>query len=120
MRLQAPYPAIETTLLLPEPMFSNVEASQPDIKIKRSMNGFRRTYVNPSSQSRLNYVMRLSWQEVSILRQVINHYIGKEFLLTDHEDVQWRVTMTRNPLEITTIARDGFCTVPLAFEGTKL
>ncbi|NJL72805.1 MAG: hypothetical protein HC888_15215 [Candidatus Competibacteraceae bacterium] len=120
MRLQAPYPNIQSTLLLPEPMFSNVEASQPDVSIKRSMNGTKRTYVKPSSQSRLNYVLRLSWQEASILKQFVTLYIGKEFLLTDHEDVQWVVSMTRNPLEFTTIARDGFRTVPIAFEGSKL
>jgi hypothetical protein len=44
-RLEGPYPLLATTILLPSPRMSNIEAIKSTVAIKRYMDGSIRTYI---------------------------------------------------------------------------
>lgn len=124
MRLEAPYPALELGVSLPSPQFSDVESRLPNILIKRSINGTRRTYVDPSVTFRLAFTFILRRHVALALREFIQEAFASKIKLTDHNDVQWVGYLTSNPFEATS-AGAGFPvpeidSIQLLFEGHRL
>jgi hypothetical protein len=115
--LQAPYPALQTTSLLPNPQFGDSEAPQQSMNIRRAMDGTRRTYVKTNQLSKLHYEFMLLRPKALEVRAFIESYYYAEILLTNHKNEVWLVHFATVPFELTD---DQRITIVLEFEGTKL
>lgn len=97
--LQAPYPAIQTTSVLPSPQFADSEAPQPVLVVRRAMDGTRRTYIKSNELSKLNYTFNLWRGKALELRAFIESYYYAPILVTNHKNEVWLVNFSVNPFE---------------------
>lgn len=115
--LQAPYPALQTTSLLPNPQFGDSETPEQNIVIRRAMDGTRRTYVKTNQLSKLHYTFML-WRAKSLeLRAFVESYYYAPILMTNHKGEAWQVNFSTFPLELQVNER---VQVTLEFMGTKV
>lgn len=125
MMLQAPYPAIETTSILPNPEFSDVQTGKSEIQIRRSMNNTKRTYVKSSTRELLSYTFSLTRGKSLELQAFIEAYYRFQIKLTNHKAEIWVVNIVNNPFEFTGAGRSAsvygqeYVTIPLELEGIK-
>lgn len=115
--LQAPYPTIQTTSLLPSPQFSDSEAPQQAINIRRAMDGTRRTYIKSNELSKLVYTFALWRGKALELRAFIESYYFATIKLTNHKGEIWLVNFSTNPFESTD---QELTQVTLEMQGTLL
>ncbi len=124
--LQAPYPALKTTSILPSPQFSNANGLKAKIKsIMRSMNGAQRyTYVQGGPDQQLTYQFLLTRAKALELREFILLYFASPIQITTHENEVWLVRFVNDPFEFTgerkaEPAREMY-TINLTMRGTRL
>lgn len=126
MILQAPYPTVVTTTILPDPEFNDGDAQRHSIDIKRSMDGTRRTYVKSNARRQLTYSFSMSRMKALELRAFIQAYYRAPILLIDHNESRWLVHFTNNPFEFDVDSRAGgwpggeMQNIALEFEGEPL
>lgn len=123
--LQAPYPALRTTSILPSPDFSNTEAKKVRLKsIFRSMNGTKRTYTQTSPDTQLTFRFNLVRPKALELREFIRVYFDKRIKLTTHDNEVWLVRFTDDPFEFTGERRAApsreLYTITLTMRGTQV
>lgn len=123
--LQAPYPALRTTSVLPSPDFSNTEAKKVKLKsIFRSMNGAKRTYTQTSPDTQLTFRFSLARPKALELREFIRVYFDKRIKLTTHDGEVWLVRLTDDPFEFTGERRAmpsrELSTITLTMRGTQV
>ena len=100
---EAPFPAIQTTSLLPNPQFSDQEGLTVTLSRKTAMDGTRYTYVK-----RKNYRRKLKWSFVLTrnkaleLRAFIYSYFASKIKVIDHNGRIWIGNFTSNPFEFDT------------------
>lgn len=116
--LSAPYPAIVTTTALPNPQFSDTEGSKVIVETRRSMNGFKRTYVKTNDRQALSYDFILRRMKSLELRDFILAYYAEKMLLVNHKAEWWLVNCTSNPFEFA--ADKDIMSITLTFEGILL
>lgn len=129
--LEAPFPALSTSTILPSPLFSNSNAPQHEINIKRANDGTRRTYVKNIPRRKLIWNFRLDRVKALELRQFLSTYYADKIRITDQDGVIWFGYLTNNPFEFDTPGRAGRSdtpitgvrnerqTITLEFEGTQ-
>ena len=129
--LEAPFPALTTSTLLPSPLFSNTNAAQHEINIKRSNDGTRRTYVKNIPRRKLIWNFRLDREKGLELRKFLSTYYADKIKITDQDGTVWFGYLTNNPFEFDTPGRAGRSqstidgvrterqTITLEFEGTQ-
>lgn len=123
MKLEAPYPAIEMTTILPNPDLSDVERPDMEINIKRFLDGSRRTYVRNADVHNFTYTFNLSRMKTLELKAFVERYFDSKIRLTNHKDEIWIVTIVDNPFEAAAVSRaiaspgDEDATVTINFEG---
>lgn len=121
--LQAPYPAVQTTSILPNPQFSDVESLTSTMVLKKSLNNTRRTYVSNTGLRMLTYSFRLTRGKALELREFIKAYFNQPVRLVNHKDETWIVYFTSNPFEFNGTERavgvpgNEMQTITLNFEG---
>lgn len=126
LKLQAPVPSLQTTIILPSPQFSDSEAPQGTIDIKRSINNTLYTYVKSNSRSKLTYTLILSRMAALELRAFILAYYRATIRLTNHKGEVWDVKFTSNPSEFSGKGRASSdpgqetVEITLEFEGTRV
>jgi len=103
--LRAPYPAIETITVLPNPAFGDSEALASSVSIRRSMNGTKRTYVKKNGRRRLLLDYALSRAKAHELIRFIRQYHSTRLGFQDHLDRLWQGYLIGNPLELETTRR---------------
>lgn len=123
--LQAPYPALRTTSILPSPDFSNTEAKKVRLKsIFRSMNGTKRTYTQTSPDTQLTFRFNLVRPKALELREFIRVYFDKRTKLTTHDNEVWLVRFIDDPFEFTgerrAVPSRELYTITLTMRGTQV
>ncbi len=99
-RIEAPAPAIASTLLLPQPEEGNLRGVNTEVKIHQMMDGTRRTYVKRGGLNKTHrWNFRLSDAKVTEFCNMVERYRGKTFRC------HWRGRViegkaTLNPLDI--------------------
>lgn len=122
--LQAPAPAIETTTVLPNPEFSDVENQKIEVQVRRSMDNTKRTYVKSNERRALSYSFVLTRAKALELRAFVESYYRVPLFLTNHKNELWLVHFTINPFEFNAAGRHKsapggeYTTISLNFEGT--
>lgn len=126
IRLSAPYPTIETEMVLPNPAFGDSEAPRDTVKIRRMMDGTVFSYVRRTGGRRqLQYDFSLSRMKALELIAFIRSYYSSKVRLIDHLGKIWVGNFTANPMEFETTSRDrnkpggAKVTVKLEFEGVE-
>jgi len=121
--LRAPYPALQTTTLLPSPKFGDNTGLKATVTTMRSMNGTLYTYVQSREEGKkLRWDFELSRDKAKELREFINSYFDVQIHITDHDDVIWIGYLKNNPFEFEGGSRAGgwpggeTMTVTLEFE----
>ena len=100
--LQAPYPAIKTTSLLPSPQFANTQGLKSRIaSIMRSMNNTRYTYVQSNPDQNLTFQFLLTRPKALELREFILLYFASKVKITIHDGDVWVVNLVNDPFEFT-------------------
>ena len=123
--MQAPYPALKTTTLLPSPQFANAAGLKSKIKsIMRSMNNKRYTYVQSSPDQVLTYQFLVTRAKSLELREFVLLYFASPIKIITHENEAWVVRFINDPFEFTAErkaepARE-MLTINLTMRGTKL
>ena len=108
IELAAPYPAIQTVTLLPNPQFGDGEAQTCEVSTRRAMDGTLYTYVKSKSGRRLlTLPLSLSRMKALELRAFIESYFASKLRLTDHLGQVWIGHFVSNPFEFTTPKRAG-------------
>lgn len=119
VKLQAPYPGIEVSSILPSPEFSDTKGQKHAITIHRSMDGTTRTYVKSNNRFGLRMNFILTRAKSLEVREFINLYNSQHILLTTHRGEKWDVLLVNNPFEFGFPAGDRI-EITLEFEGTKV
>lgn len=117
-KIEAPYPAIVATTILPDPEFSDQEGNAITLNIKRSINGTRRTYVKKPGRKKLQWEFEMERLKAYELRTLLELYNSKQVRITDHNDRVWVGYFTVNPVEFETIS-DEWRSITLEFEGSE-
>ena len=126
MILQAPYPNVVTTTVMPDPEFNDGDAQRHSVDIKRSMNGTRRTYIKSNARRQLVYQFSMSKMKALELRAFIMAYYRAKILVVNHLGDRWLVNLTNNPFEFDSGSRAGgwpgdeMVNITLEFEGEPL
>lgn len=99
--IQAPYPAIEATIVLPNPQFSDARARTNSMNLQRSMDGGVYTYVKKTTLERVSYSFKLSRFKAEEVRQFLKYYQAEPMQFINHKDEIWRVHLTNDPVTLT-------------------
>ena len=126
IELAAPYPAIQTVTLLPNPQFGDGEAETCEVATKRAMDGTLYTYVkSKAGRRRLTLPLQVTRMKGLELRAFIQSYYASQVRLTDHLGQVWIGNLVNNPFEFSTPKRSAASpggelqTIRLEFEGVK-
>lgn len=103
--IEAPYPTLQTTTILPNPQFSDQEGLATSIVRKTAMNGTRYTYVKYRNRRRLRWTFQLSRNKGLELRAFLMSYFASKVRITDHRGRTWLGHFTSNPFEFETTRR---------------
>ena len=101
--LRAPYPAVETITVLPNPAFGDSEALASQVRIRRSMNGTKRTYVKKNGRRRLLLDYTVSRQKAIELIRFVRQYHSTRIGFLDHLGRLWQGFLVNNPVELETV-----------------
>lgn len=98
--IQAPYPKLVSTLLLPSPVQSNNQNLQSTIQTVRSMNGTVYTYVK-AKRGRKKYSWSFTTSKDKALesKEFVSFYAQDLVKIVDHEEVLRIGWIIINPLE---------------------
>lgn len=128
--LRAPYPAVQTTSVLPNPSFSDGEAGTGTIAIKRSRNGTLRTYVKTTPRRLLTWQFTMHRLKALELKAFYQSYASSRVEVTDHNGRIWVGNFVNNPLDIENARRANpslddtvrgeYIEVAFQFEGEEL
>jgi hypothetical protein len=111
---RAPLPALQATLLLPNPLFGDSEALTAAVEMKRAMNGTVRTYVKTKNgRRRLQWTFRMTRNKGLEMRAFLLRYFASEMLVEDHNGRTWRGTFVNNPFEFDTPRKAGPAITPM-------
>lgn len=126
LTLQAPYPVIQTTTLLPNPLVSDQQSLTDSIKCFQAMDGTLYCYANDTDGvEKLQWPMRLARNKALELRAFFVSYFAAKIRVIDHNGDIWIGNFTDNPFEFTGSERAGgfpggeLVTITLGFQGVK-
>lgn len=127
--LAAPYPAIQTITVLPNPELSDSEALTDRIMPQRAVDGTLYTYVKRTNGRRkMLWSFNLSRPKALELRAFILSYFAARLRVTDHNGRVWTGYLTNNPFEFITDRRAApsweglpgeLPSITLEFEGVE-
>ena len=116
--LQAPYPLIQTTTLLPDPGFSDSEAALDEVIQKRTMTGSLYTYIKTKNNRRkLVMQFKLARLKSLELKAFLRAYYRSKIKLTDHLEQVWIGNFTSNPFNFE--INKSMDNTTLEFEGIE-
>ena len=129
-QMQAPYPTLQTTTLLPSPQFSDQEALLDTVTRKLAMDGTRYAYVKRrGGRRKLKWTFQLSRNKGLELQAFIWSYFASKVMVVDHNGRVWVGNFTNNPFEFNTsdAARPAIAPMPrgelqqidIEFEGVE-
>ncbi len=118
--LQAPFNFLQTSIVLPAPLFGDTENITNEMSLRRSMNGVTRTYIKTNSHRRLTYTFRLNDDLKSLeLLEFLRFYNSDLIRLTNWKGEVWKVNLLSNPIDLVQTRRFG-TDISLEFEGERI
>ncbi len=127
--LQAPYPKIQTSSLLPHPVFGDSESLRVALATKRAMDGTLYTYVKRKGGRKLQWTFNLTRNKSLEVRAFIQAYFASVIKVTDHTGRMWVGSFVNNPFELSTdkraapaispMPRGESVSITLEFEGSE-
>jgi hypothetical protein len=128
--LQAPYPQLQTTTLLPSPQYGDAENQRLRVTRKYALDGTRYVYVKRKGGNRLQWQFKLTRNKSLELRAFIQSYFASVIRITDDSGRHWVGHFLNDPFEFTTsesarpaiapMPRGELVSVSLEFEGTEM
>ncbi len=112
-QLQAPYPSLQTTSILPNPRFGDSEGLRAEVRVKRAMDGTRFTYIKRKGGKKLQWTFKLTRNKGLEVRAFIQSYFASTIVVTDHNDRKWIGNFTNNPFEFDTPSRAAPAIAPM-------
>jgi len=99
--LEAPYPNIQTTTLLPNPSLGDSDNLRSEVVTKRSMDGTLYTYVKKKdSRKRLVFDFQVTRMKGMEVKEFYRSYAASRIKLTDHLGRIWVGNFITSPLEL--------------------
>lgn len=95
--LQGPWPSLRSRTVIPNPLFSNSDANQHQVIVKRAETGRVRTYVRRNNRRVLIWNFEMDREKALELRAFLKAYAADEILITDHNGEKWLGYFTSNP-----------------------
>lgn len=106
--LRAPYPAVQTTTLLPSPKWGDSQSLSSTVQSMRSLDGTLYTYVKSrDGRLKLRWEFEIARNKALELRQFINSYQGALIQVVDHDGDTWIGYLRNNPFEFTGAGKAG-------------
>ncbi len=112
-QLQAPYPGLQTTTVMPNPEFGDSENLVIEVSKKHAMDGTLYTYVKRKGRRKLSWTLGLSRNKGLEVRAFIEAYFASEILVTDHNGRRWVGNFMNNPFEFETDRRSAPAISPM-------
>jgi hypothetical protein len=116
-RIQGPYPAYKTTLLLPSPEMGNTRNLASTVQTLRTMDGTLYTYIKQKRNRKVHkWEFIASRDKSQEAKAFADAYMGNVIRIIDHEEVTHLGYVTLNPLELQGEGRaGGYPGVPEAY-----
>lgn len=128
-KLEAPYPAVETTSFIPNPDFSDGEGLTSEVQVQHAMDGTVYTTVKSLETRKLTWTFSMNRNKALELRAFVTSYHSSKIKITDHRDRVWVGYLTIGVTDFETPAHGGPAvapmprgevqTVSLEFEGSE-
>lgn len=100
IRLAAPYPGYQTTVILPSPNWGDTLEATASMASVRAMDGTLYTYVKQrGGRKRLKFDFEIARSKALELRAFIKVYYRTPMQLIDHNNNQRIVNLQNNPFE---------------------
>ncbi len=104
--MRAPYPAAQTTVLMPAPKWGDSKGLAATIQTMRSVNGTLYTYVKSrNGRKKFQWEFEIARNKALELREFINAYRGAVVEVIDHDGDTWIGYLRNNPFEFTGVGR---------------
>jgi len=111
--LQAPYPGLQTTTVVPNPDFGDGENLAVEVSTKRAMDGTLFTYVKRKGRRRLQWTFSLTRNKGLEVRAFLQSYYASKIRVTDHNGRIWVGHFVNNPFEFETDRRSAPAIAPM-------
>ncbi len=127
--IQEPYTLIrgeDQVVVLPNPEFGDGLGNTGQFTVRFAINGSTYTYVKNNNTTKLNYNFRLSRSKCRELQRFLQVYQAKLVDLQNWKGEIWKVYITNNPFETTSISMYGpklneeRWDISLEFEGIRM
>jgi len=106
--IAAPYPALQTTILLKNPNVGDAESILDSVSTQRAVDGTLYTYIKTKNGRRkLKWDFTLSRNKCIELEGFINSYFASQVRVVDHNGRIWLGYFTSNPFDFTGKERAG-------------
>ena len=104
--LQAPYPGLRVTTLLPNPLLGNSVSPAGSLDTKRAKDGTKYIYVKSRDQRRKYlWTFSLSKDKVFELQAFFDAFNSNDIKIIDHDGIQYVGNFTTNPFEFESVRR---------------
>ncbi len=113
--LQAPYPNLNTSIVLPDPRFGDTKANNIQLAEKIGIDNTIFTYIKRPGTTRLNFAFEMDIEKAYELINFHNAFKDVRIKLT-FEDEMWDVKCLTNPIEWTETQR-GMVEIAIDFSG---
>ncbi len=98
--IRAPYPALQVTVALPSPHWSDSVALASTLQVLRAMNGAQSTYVRGrGGRKKFQWDFTLARNKALELRAFLKVYYRFQVQIVDHNEETWVGNLTNNPFE---------------------
>jgi hypothetical protein len=128
MFIEAPYPGVQTGMILPNPQLDNTEGRSISLTFNQAIDGTRYTYVKTSSRKKLVFTWtNLGRGKLVEVQEFYKLYAGSHIRLTDFRGDVWDVIFEAEPtIAIEQLSLEGGGTrkesgsVTLEFDGVQI
>lgn len=101
IKLRAPFPTLQTMMVLPNPEFGDSEAPQNKVNVRRAMDGTMYSYVQSGAgNTELDYELSLTRLKALEFAAFVRSYQAFQIQLTDHLDKVWLGTIVTDIVDI--------------------
>lgn len=107
MRIEAPYPAVERLMFLPEPALSNHVEILDERDYKITMTGAVYGYTKRSDEHKYRYTFNVTLLKYFEVIEFVETYIGEQWRIIDHHGDLIVGYCETNPVQLTTDKRAG-------------
>jgi len=111
--MQAPFPIIQTTSILPNPRLGDSEGLRDAVMMKRALDGTRYTYVKRKGVRKMQWTFKLTRNKALEMRAFFQSYFASKIKVVDHNDRVWVGNFVNNPFEFDTVSRSGPAISPM-------